>query len=136
MARSLDTGFLFDPMFIGFDKFFETVNKTQNSYPPYNVVKESDSTYLIEIAVAGFNKDDLDITEQDGVLTIIGDYKDDVEARKYLHKGIATRKFTRTFSLHDDIKVKNAYVTDGLLQIVLEKHVPESKKPKRIAIGS
>lgn len=128
---------LFDPLFIGFDRFFDNYSSVStNSYPPYNVVKVNDSNYLIEVAVAGFGKNDIDITEQDGVLKIEGSHVEDHPDAKYLHRGVAARKFVRMFNLHDDVKVKNADIHKGLLQITLERIVPEEKKLKRIAIGS
>lgn len=135
VKSSLDR--LFDPLFIGFDRFFDNYSSVStNSYPPYNVIKIDDSNYLIEIAVAGFGKNDIEITEQDGVLKIDGSHVEDHPNAKYLHRGVAARKFTRMFNLHDDVKVKNADIHKGLLQISLERIVPEEKKPKRIAIGS
>lgn len=128
---------LFDPLFIGFDRFFDNYSSVStNSYPPYNVIKVDDSNYLIEVAVAGFGKNDIEITEQDGVLKIEGSHVEDHPEAKYLHRGVAARKFTRMFNLHDDVKVKGADIHKGLLQIKLERIVPEEKKPKRIAIGS
>lgn len=128
---------LFDPLFIGFDRFFDNYSSVStNSYPPYNVVKVDDNNYLIEVAVAGFGKNDIEITEQDGVLKIDGAHVEDHPDAKYLHRGVAARKFTRMFNLHDDVKVKGADIHKGLLQIKLERVVPEEKKPKRIAIGS
>jgi molecular chaperone IbpA len=128
---------LFDPLFIGFDRFFDNYSSVStNSYPPYNVIKVDDTNYLIEIAVAGFGKNDIEITEQDGVLKVEGSHVEDHPDAKYLHRGVAARKFTRMFNLHDDIKVKSADIHKGLLQISLERIVPEEKKPKRIAIGS
>ena len=133
--NSLDK--LFDPLFIGFDKFFDNYSSANtNSYPPHNLIKIDDTNYLIEIAVAGFGKNEIEITEQDGVLKIEGSHVEEHPDAKYLHRGVASRKFTRMFNLHDDIKVKGADIHNGLLQIRLEKIVPEEKKPKRIAIGS
>ena len=127
---------LFDPLFIGFDRFFENYSSANNSYPPYNVVKTSDTEYIVEIAVAGFGKEDIEITEQDGVLKIEGAHSDEHPEGQYLHRGVAARKFVRMFNLHDDIKVVEADIRNGLLQIRLEKIIPEEKKPKHIAIGS
>lgn len=134
VKSSLDR--LFDPMFIGFDRFFDNYSSVNTvSYPPYNVIKVDEETFMVEIAVAGFGKDDLEITEDGGVLKITGNSWDAHESHKYLHKGIATRKFVRMFNLHDDVQVKSADIHKGLLQIVLKRHIPEHKKPKRIAIG-
>ena len=127
---------MFDPLFIGFDRFFDNYSSINtNSYPPYNVIKTDEETFMVEIAVAGFGKDDLEITEDGGVLKISGECFDTHESHKYLHKGIATRKFVRMFNLHDDVQVKSADIHKGLLQIVLKRNIPEHKKPKRIAIG-
>lgn len=128
---------LFDPLFIGFDRFFDNYSTVSSaSYPPYNVLKIDDANYLIEVAVAGFSKHDIEITEQDGVLKIEGAHVEDHPEAKYLHRGVAARKFVRMFNLHDDVKVKGAEIHKGLLQVRLEKIVPEEKKPKRIAIES
>lgn len=127
---------MFDPLFIGFDRFFDNYSSINtNSYPPYNVIKVDEETFMVEIAVAGFGKDDLEITEDSGVLKITGNSWDSHESHKYLHKGIATRKFVRMFNLHDDVEVKSADIHKGLLQIVLKRNIPEHKKPKRINIG-
>lgn len=135
VKTSLDR--LFDPLFIGFDRFFDNYSSVStNSYPPYNVIKVDENNYLIEVAVAGFGKNDIEITEQDGVLKVEGSHVEDHPEAKYLHRGVAARKFTRMFNLHDDVKVKGADIHKGLLQIKLERIVPEEKKPKRIAIGS
>lgn len=127
---------MFDPLFIGFDRFFDSYSSINtNSYPPYNVIKVDEETFMVEIAVAGFGKDDLEITEDGGVLKIIGNSPDHHESHKYLHKGIAARKFVRMFNLHDDVEVKSADIHKGLLQIILKRNIPEHKKPKRISIG-
>jgi molecular chaperone IbpA len=127
---------LFDPLFIGFDRFFDNYSSTSTSYPPYNVVKLDEDKFLIEIAVAGFGKNDIDITEQEGVLKVVGEHKEDRPEATYLHRGVAARKFVRMFNLHDDVEVEKADIHKGLLQIFLKRHVPEEKQPKRIAIGS
>ncbi len=127
---------LFDPLFIGFDKFFENYSNVTPSYPPYNVIQHDEKSYLIEVAVAGFNKNDIEITEQDGVLKIEGQHSEDHPDSKYLHRGVAARKFVRMFNLHDDIKVVHAEIHKGLLQIKLERVIPKEKMPKRIAISS
>jgi len=134
MKDSIDK--LFDPLFIGFDRFFENYSSTSTSYPPYNVVRLDTDKFIIEIAVAGFGKNDIDITEQDGVLRIVGEHKEDHPDAKYLHRGVAARKFVRMFNLHDDVEVQGADIHKGLLQISLKRHIPEEKQPKKISIGS
>lgn len=134
MNTTLDR--LFDPLFIGFDRFFENYSSVSTSYPPYNVIKIDEENFLIEVAVAGFGKNDIEITEHDGVLKIEGEHTEDHPNATYLHRGVAARKFTRMFNLHDDVKVKDANIHKGLLQITLERIVPEEKKAKRIAINS
>jgi molecular chaperone IbpA len=126
---------------VGFDRLFNTLdrqfaNSVKTSYPPYNIIQENENSYKIEIAVAGFREDELDITVKDYVLTVTGEQKRDenVEGPTYLHKGISARSFTRTFTLGDHVEVKGAVVQNGLLLINLEREVPEEAKPKKIAI--
>lgn len=126
---------------VGFDRVFDLLdrqfaNSVSTTYPPYNIIKEGEDSYSIEIAVAGFREDELEITEKDSVLTVIGEQKRDenAEGPTYLHKGISARNFTRTFTLGDHVEVKGAVVQNGLLVINLEREVPEAAKPKKIAI--
>jgi molecular chaperone IbpA len=126
---------------VGFDRLFNTLdrqfaNSVSTSYPPYNIIQEGDNNYKIEIAVAGFREDEIDITVKDSVLSVIGEQKRDenVEGTTYLHKGISARSFTRTFTMDDHVEVKGAVVQNGLLVISLEREVPEAAKPKKIAI--
>lgn len=126
---------------VGFDRVFDILdrqfaNSVSTTYPPYNIIKEGDDNYKIEVAVAGFREDELDITVKDSVLTVTGEQKreEDAEGLTYLHKGISARSFTRTFTLGDHVEVKGAVVQNGLLVISLEREVPEAAKPKKIAI--
>jgi molecular chaperone IbpA len=126
---------------IGFDRVFDMLdrqfsNSVSTSYPPYNIIKTGEDSYSIEIAVAGFREDELDITVKDYVLTVTGEQKRDenAETPTYLHKGISTRSFTRQFTLSDHMEVKSATVQNGMLVIGLERLVPEEAKPKKIAI--
>ena len=124
-----------DPFFIGFDRMFNRLTNTtnqQSGFPPYNVRKVDEDTYVVELAVAGFNKDSIDITEHNGTLTIKGERPEDVE--EYVHKGIAGRKFTRTFTLAEYMFVDSADLNDGMLYVVVKRNVPEEKKPKTIKI--
>lgn len=126
---------LSDPFFIGFDKMFNRLTNTanqQSGFPPYNVRKVDEDTFVVELAVAGYNKESLDITEHDGVLTIKGERPEDVE--EYIHKGIAGRKFTRTFTLAEYMYVDSADLNDGMLYVVVKRDIPEEKKPKTISI--
>lgn len=125
---------------VGFDSVFKKLQEVTEhlpkipTYPPYNIAKVGDNKYVIEIAVAGFGKQDLELELQDGVLTVKGGIssKDDTE---YLFKGIADRAFTRQFTLADTVEVKNADLVNGMLKIFLERFIPEEKKPKKININ-
>ena len=123
---------------IGFDSLFEQLNRNfanskSDNYPPHNVVKLDDTHYVIEVAVAGFAEDEIDVELKENVLTVKGEQakKEEVE---YLHKGISARNFTRTFPLAEHIEVRGATVKNGILAIALEQLVPEEDKPKKIAI--
>ena len=136
---SLNTGSLWnifnDPFFIGFQPNVNTWTHvtTQNNYPPYNVIKEDDDTYIVEIALAGFDKSDLSVTVDNGNLIVKGEKekKDDVE---FTHKGIANRSFTRSFALGEFMEITGAEFENGMLSITVERIVPEEKKPKLIKI--
>lgn len=124
----------FDDMFRRLADFGETLPKL-STYPPYNIKKTAENTYVIELAVAGFGKQDIELTLEDSVLTIKGQTSSDVADTDYLFKGIADRAFTRKFTLADTIEVKNADLINGMLKIWLERFIPESKKPKKIDIN-
>ncbi len=115
------------------DKFFSTTPAT-NTYPPYNVVRINDDKIVMEFAVAGFKKDEISITAEKNVLSIIAE-KPDADDKKYLHKGIAARRFTRSFSLPEYYEVDSAGFEDGILYINLVRNIPEEKKPKSIKIS-
>ena len=107
------------------------------AYPPYNIEKLGEDAYRISMAVAGFGQDELDVTAQDNVLTVVGKSADGDEAsRQFLHRGIAKRAFERRFQLADTIKVTGAGYEDGVLNVELAREVPEHKKPRRIDIGA
>lgn len=128
-----------DPFLIGFTREFDRLNsvyKTNSSvsYPPYNVLKYEEDNYALELAVAGFRKDEIDITVKDGTLVVSGE-KLEVEVDEYfLHRGIATRKFTRSFALGEFMEVEDATMENGILTIPIIRVVPEEKKPKAISI--
>ena len=129
----------FDPIFDRFESMFDDnffANQTHQNYPPYNIMKTGDYTYNIEIALAGFSKKDIDVSYEDGVITVksIQEAKQDGDQTGVLHKGISKRMFTKSFSIADDVEVKGAELKDGLLTISLERIIPESKKPRTIEI--
>ena len=125
---------------IGIDQLFDTmINRIDNSnstnYPPYNIIKHDDDNYTIEVAVAGFADGEIDVQVNDGQLIITGDKAEvETEQDNYLHQGIETRKFVRTFQLAEYVEVKTATVEAGILIVSLEREVPEAMKPKSIAI--
>ncbi|WP_313293098.1 Hsp20 family protein [Rhizobium rhizoryzae] len=133
----------FAPLFrssIGFDRVFSLLNNAQrlqatDAYPPYDIVKTSDDDYRIEMAVAGFGKSDLDITQQRNVLVVKGE-RAEAKDGEYLHRGIAGRSFERRFELADHVKVEHASLVNGLLRILLKREIPEAMKPRKIAIGT
>jgi molecular chaperone IbpA len=136
--RRFTAELLNDPFFIGFDRVLDRMKDAtpgQNNYPPYNIVKVDEDNYAIEIAVAGFNDDEIDIELKDGVLNVEGK-KGENEEGKYLHKGISARAFRRSFTLSDTIVVRGADLNQGILTIDLENVIPEEKKPRKIAIGN
>ncbi len=121
-----------------FDRFFNMDLTRDSGYPPYNIRKVNDLQYSIEIALAGFTKEDIEVELTDGNLTIRSteNKTSDDSEDSFVHKGIAKRAFMRQFSLSDDIVVKGADLKDGLLVIDLERVIPEEKKPRLIQIGS
>ena len=124
----------FEPMFKRFEEANQTLSKVIPNYPPYNIAKVDDNKYVIEMAVAGFGKHNLDLEFQDGTLVISGNSAVGNEDGEYVYKGIADRAFTRKFSLADTVEIKNAELINGMLKIWLENIIPDSKKPKKIDI--
>ena len=123
--------------FVGFDKLFDELTRAQlgaqnNNYPPHNVVKVDEDNFIIELAIAGFKSEDLDIQLKDSILTVTGKKED---AREYYHKGISSREFVRTFTLGEHVQVNGATLVDGILSINLERVVPEEERPKKIEIN-
>ena len=123
---------------VGFDRMFDELSRTAGTlnatnYPHYNIIKESETIYKIEVAVAGFEESELDVETVDNELVIKGNKA--IEANgEYLHQGIAGRDFVRTFALFENVEVKGADVKNGILTVTLEHIIPESAKPKKIAI--
>ena len=127
----------FDSMFDHFERMFDGnyFNDTPNTtYPPYNIVKKTDELYDIEIALAGYGKKDIAVDYAQNVLTIKSVKKERSETENVIHKGIAQRYFTKSFTINDDVEVQGAALEDGLLKIELKKLVPESKKSRNIEI--
>ena len=131
-----------EKFFIGFEDQFDRISRmhgdlTKNipNYPPYNIKKTGDNTYVIELAVAGFSKDDIEIELNDGKMVIKGNASSESNDQDYLFKGIGMRPFTRTFAIDDHIEIRSADLQNGMLQVNLERIVPEHKKPKKIQIG-
>lgn len=134
--------FSLTPLFrssIGFDRFndlFETAMSADAvAYPPYNVVKKGDDDYRIEIAAAGMTEQDLEISVENDVLTIASAKREIQNETHYLHRGIAQRAFKLSFRLADYIEVQNAGLSNGLLSVELVRRIPESAKPRRIAVN-
>ena len=123
----------FERMFDDNDEFFRTPTST---FPFYNIVKTGDTTYNIEVALAGFGKKDVKVDYADNLLTIksVKEIKDSNESNVVIHKGIAKRYFSKIFTIADDVEIKGAELKDGLLKVSLNKILPEGKKPKTIEV--
>ena len=127
----------FDNLFDDFDKMLSFNSASINHYPPYNIRKVNDTDYVIELAVAGFGKKDIEVKSQENTLTIKSkDKKEEVldKDEDILHRGISQRSFTRSFTVAEDVVVKGADLKDGLLSVKLERIIPDEKKPKIIDI--
>jgi molecular chaperone IbpA len=126
-----------DPFFIGFNRELNRLNtahKTNSqSYPPYDLLKLDEDTYQISLAVAGFSKADIDVSVDNGTLVIKGEIAEVTDA-EVVHKGIAGRKFVRSFALGEYMEVTGAEMKDGMLHINVDRIVPEEKKPKSIKV--
>ncbi len=143
MRSSLDfTPFLRSSVgFENLNRLFDSVSRATEGdpgFPPYNIEKLGEDRYRISMAVAGFARDELDLTVQENTLVVSGRAAEEVESpgRSFLHRGIARRAFERRFQLADVIKVTGASYEHGLLNIDLRREVPEHKKPRRIEIGA
>lgn len=127
---------------VGFDQLFDQLERTfansrgNDNYPPHNVVKLDDTRFVVEIAVAGFKQDEIDVELKDGILVIKGEKVkvEDEQKPEYLHKGISARNFTRSFNLAENVEVRGATVENGILAVALELIIPEEKQPKKIAV--
>jgi len=129
---------------VGLDEMFDTllrsVNANTNSnYPPYNIIRHDENRYAVELAVAGFKEDEIEITVEEGYLTVEGQQKVDIAKElpsTYLHHGISKRDFHKTWPLGNHVEVIGATFADGILTVNLERIIPEEMKPKKIAINS
>lgn len=123
--------------FVGFDHLFDeldrAVKQANDHYPPHNIVRTGENDYLIEVAVAGFSRDEITIEVKDRSLTIVGEHVS--KGREYIHRGISTKKFKRTFRLSEYVQVSGADLVDGILAVELKVVVPEEMRPRRIPIG-
>lgn len=135
--------FDFSPLYratVGFDQVADMMDRImatdsgQPSYPPYNIEKTAEDAYRISVAVAGFGSDELNVEIKNRTLVVTGRKADDKAERTFLHRGIATRAFDRKFQLADHVHVKGASHQDGMLHIELEREIPETLKPRQIAI--
>jgi len=124
---------------VGFDRLADLLDSASTEaatgYPPYNIERTDENAYRIEIAVAGFKPEDLNIEVKENLLTVQGRKAANDEARRYLHRGLAERNFERRFQLADYVVVTDAELADGLLSISLKRELPEALKPRRIEIG-
>lgn len=123
--------------FVGFDHLLSELDyvakHSSDNYPPHNILRTGDHDYLIELAVAGFSKDELNIEVKDRTLAVTGEHVS--KGREYIHRGISTKKFKRTFRLSEHVKVKGADLVDGVLSVELKYEVPEELRPRKIEIG-
>ena len=139
--RPLSVGF--DDVFNHFESMFDYDMVNVSNYPPYNIVKTGDNKYDVEVALAGFNKKDINVFVENGMLTIesktedkskVSDLKSEDKDGEVIHKGISKRYFKKSFTISDDVEVKGAELKDGMLRVSMEKIIPESKKLKTIDI--
>lgn len=129
------------PNALGFERILNNIEnimsretKGSSTFPPHNIVKETDNKYRIELAVAGFSKSELEVTIEQNNLIVYGSKADKQSPNDYIYHGIATRSFTKTFLLADDVVVGKTQLKDGILSVDFERVVPESRKPRKLAI--
>ena len=126
----------FDSVFDHFESLFNESPSLHTNYPPYDILKTDEHSYVIELAVAGFSKEDISVTVENGVLTVESDREGNAESsgQEIIHRGISKRYFKKSFSISDDVEIRGAELKDGLLRISMEKIIPESRKRKEISI--
>ena len=131
---------LLSPYTVGFDRMFDrlhdhyVLHQTNSGFPPYNIRQDDDYNFVIELALAGLSKDDLEVEVSDVVLTVRSVEKKEDEDGELLHRGISHRKFSRSWTLADDVVVQDAKMNNGMLTVHLERVIPEEKKPRTISI--
>ncbi len=142
----MNTGVALGPLFrhsVGFDQFDDLMDAAlrtdeRGGYPPYDIVREGEDRYRIDLAVAGFSQEDLDVSVKENQLSISGDARagqhDEDSEETWLHRGIARRPFQRTFRLAEHVQVEGASLRDGLLRVRLKRVIPESSRPKTVEI--
>ena len=135
---TFNTSSIGGPWAIGFDPLWDRLHDIQamnaaSNYPPYNIIKHDDENWSIQLAVAGFKRSELNIELAEGVLTVSAK-TESTDEQQYVHRGIGKRAFTRKWTLADDVVVRDAALTDGVLSIKLERIIPEEKKPRKIDI--
>jgi molecular chaperone IbpA len=138
MVSSFALDLFKDPFFIGFNRELDRLSNIhreaiRQSYPPYDLVKIDEDTYKLSLALAGFSKNEIEVSVDNGSLIVKGE-KAEETSNEVLHKGIAARKFTRTFALGEHMEVNRAEMADGILNVFVERNIPEEKKPKTIKI--
>ena len=127
-------------LFIGFDPILQelerihTAGRSQDNYPPHNVVKVDDENFIIELAVAGFSEENISVEVKDGILLVKGEI--DEPSREYAHKGISSRKFEKSFRLSEFVVIDGANLVNGILVVNARVEVPEERRPRKIDIGS
>ena len=126
----------FDSVFDHFESIFNDSPSLHTNYPPYDIMKTDEHSYVIELAVAGFSKKDISVTVENGVLTVESDREGNAESsgEEIIHRGISKRYFKKSFSISDDVEIRGAELKDGLLRISMKKIIPESRKRKEINI--
>jgi len=135
--RTIDTAALaqLSKALVGFDRYFTAPHHQNGNYPPHNIVKYDDTHYGIEVAVAGFSKDEITVEVDQDQLTVKGCKLNQADNRfEYLHRGLAARDFEQTFTLAEYMEVKGAEVKDGMLVIEIERIIPDALKPRQIEI--
>jgi molecular chaperone IbpA len=138
-AMTINTFTPYFPSTVGFDRIFDALERVSTekvSYPPHNIVKHAKekNKYLVELAVAGFSQDEIEIDIVKGTLTITGKKDELSDKRYFLHRGIATRSFKKSFQVAETVQVNGAVLSDGILTVELENVIPEEELPKRIPI--
>jgi molecular chaperone IbpA len=138
------SAFDFSPLYrstVGYDRLLDMLDQSaqvepMTNWPPYNIEKAGEDQYVITMAIAGFSPDEIELTQKESQLVVMGQKKGSEEGKQYLHRGIATRAFKQTFNLADHVKVTGASLENGLLTVELKREVPEALKPRRIEINS